>query len=173
MLSNGRRGTNELNVLLTLTWCLYVLQKHTTVDSAPGCLSRRRIVKMIYFKLRVLDFTKPNPCAHMLPVAYGKRVSKIARKLKNLSEILGFSSPKTRFSSHKIRFSPTAFRFLQWLSAFFNGFLIFLKGFPIFLNGSPLSEKSVKIYLRQQVYERSLFELCIFCHPLPELRNFR
>ncbi len=34
-----------------LDWYLDVLQKHTTVDSAPGCLSRRRIIKMIYFKL--------------------------------------------------------------------------------------------------------------------------
>jgi hypothetical protein len=62
----------------------------------------------------------------------------------------------------------------------FNGFLIFLNGFPIFLNGFPiflndflLSEKSEKIYLRQEVYERSLFELCIFCHLLSELRNTR
>jgi hypothetical protein len=40
-----------------------------------------------------------------------------------------------------------------------------------------LSKKSKKIYLRQEVYERSLFELCIFCHSLShsrsELRNTR
>jgi hypothetical protein len=54
--------------------------------------------------------------------------------------------------------------FLQRLSAFFNGFLIFLDGFP-------LSKKSEEIYLRRQVYERSLFELCISHHLLPELRN--
>jgi hypothetical protein len=64
-----------------------------------------------------------------------------------------------------------AFRFLQWLSAFFNGFLIFLNGFLIFLNGFPLSEKSKKIYLRRQVYERSPFKLRISCHSLPELCN--
>jgi hypothetical protein len=63
--------------------------------------------------------------------------------------------------------------FLQWLSAFSNGFPIFSNGFPIFLNGFPLSEKSEKIYLWQEVYERSLFELHIFCHLLPELRNSR
>ncbi len=34
-----------------LDWYLDVLDNHTTVDPAPGCLSRRRIVKMIYFKL--------------------------------------------------------------------------------------------------------------------------
>jgi hypothetical protein len=34
-----------------LDWYLDVLVKHTTVDSAPDCLSRRRIAKMIYFKL--------------------------------------------------------------------------------------------------------------------------
>jgi hypothetical protein len=64
-----------------------------------------------------------------------------------------------------------AFRFPQRLSDFFNGFPIFLTGFPIFLNGFPLSEKSEKNYLRQQVYERSPFELCVSCHLLPELRN--
>jgi hypothetical protein len=59
-----------------------------------------------------------------------------------------------------------AFRFLQWLFDFFNGFLIFLNGFP-------LSKKFEKIYLRRQVYERSLFELRISRHSLPELRNSR
>jgi hypothetical protein len=34
-----------------LDWYLDVLVKHTTVDSASNCLSRRRIVKIIYFKL--------------------------------------------------------------------------------------------------------------------------
>jgi hypothetical protein len=41
----------ELKVLLTLTGTLMSLLKHTTEDPAPGCLSRRRIVKMIYFML--------------------------------------------------------------------------------------------------------------------------
>ncbi len=41
----------ELKVLLTLTGTLTSLLKHTTEDPAPGCLSKRRIVKMIYFKL--------------------------------------------------------------------------------------------------------------------------
>jgi hypothetical protein len=63
--------------------------------------------------------------------------------------------------------------FLQWLSAFSNGFLIFSNGFLIFLNGFPLSKKSKKIYLWREVYERSLFELRIFRHSLPELRNSR
>jgi hypothetical protein len=102
------------------------------------------------------------------------------------SPISRFPPPKIRFSSHGIRFtqvgfllSSTTFRFLQWLSnflqwlsAFSNGFPIFFNGFPIFLNGFPLSKKSGKIYLWQEVYERSLFKLCIFCHSLPELRNF-
>jgi hypothetical protein len=65
-----------------------------------------------------------------------------------------------------------AFRFLQRLSAFSNGFLNFSNGFPIFLNGFLLSEKSEKIYLWQEVYKRLLFELRIFCHSLPELRDF-
>ena len=60
--------------------------------------------------------------------------------------------------------SSTAFRFLQRLPNFFNGF-------PIFLNGFLLSKKYKKIYLRRQVYKRSLFELCISRHLLPELCN--
>jgi hypothetical protein len=92
-----------------------------------------------------------------------------------------------QFSSHEIQFSPisfllssTAFHFLQQLSVFFdgfptffNGFLTFFNGFPIFLNGFPLSEKSEKIYLRRQVYKRSLFELRISRHLLPKLCNSR
>jgi hypothetical protein len=88
---------------------------------------------------------------------------------------------------HKIQFSPIGFLlsslafcflqwlsdFLQWLSAFFNSFPTFFSGFPIFLNGFPLSKKSKKIYLRRQVYKRSLFELCVSHHLLPELRNSR
>jgi hypothetical protein len=96
------------------------------------------------------------------------------------SPILRFPSPKIQFSSHEIRFPPisfllssTAFRFLQRLSAFFNGFPTFFNGFPIFLNGFPLSEKSDKIYLWRQVYEKTLFELRIFRHLLPELCNSR
>jgi hypothetical protein len=69
--------------------------------------------------------------------------------------------------------SSTAFRFLQRLSAFSNGFPNFSNGLPIFLNGFPLSEKSEKIYLWREVYERSLFKLCIFCHLLPELRDYQ
>ena len=64
-----------------------------------------------------------------------------------------------------------AFRFLQWLSNFFNGFPIFLNSFLIFFNRFPLSNKSEKIYLRRQVYERSPFELCISRHLLPKLCN--
>jgi hypothetical protein len=78
----------------------------------------------------------------------------------------------------KPNFPHTKFNFLQPLSTFFNGFLIFLNGFsiflngfPIFLNGFPLSEKSKKIYLGQEVYKRSLFELCIFCHLLSHSRS--
>ncbi len=103
------------------------------------------------------------------------------------SPILRFSSPKIQFSSPKIQFSPigfllssTAFRFLQWLYAFFNGFPLSLMAFWLssmaFWFSSTafqLSKKSMKIYLRRQVYERSLFELRIFCHLLPELCNFR
>jgi hypothetical protein len=131
----------------------------------------------------------------------GKMSLKNCQILENVLEILRFpspilrfpspkiqfSSPKIQFSSHNIRFSrigfllsSTAFRFLQLLSdflqqlsAFSNSFPIFSNGFPIFLNGFPLSEKSEKIYLWQDVYERSLFELCIFCHLLPKLRNSR
>jgi hypothetical protein len=64
------------------------------------------------------------------------------------------------------RFIQQLSDFLQPLSAFFNGFLTFFNGFLIFLNGLPLSEKSKKIYLRRQVYKRSLFELRISTAPL-------
>ncbi len=129
----------------------------------------------------------------------GKMSLKNRQILENVLEILRFpspisrfpspkiqfSSPKIQFSSHEIQFSPIGFllssmalRFLQRLSgflqpfsAFSNGFPIFLNGFPIFLNGFPLSEKSKKIYLWWELYERSLFELRIFCHLLPKLRN--
>ncbi len=105
-----------------------------------------------------------------------------------------FSSPKIQFSLHKIRFTQisfllfsTAFHFLQrlsdflqrlsdflqWLSAFSNGFPKFSNGFPIFLKGFLLSEKSEKIYLWREVYERLLFKLRIFCHLLPELRDYQ
>ncbi len=60
----------------------------------------------------------------------------------------------------------------------FNSFLILFNGFPIFLNGFPkilnsflFSEKSENIYLRREVYERSLFELCIFHHLLSHSRS--
>jgi hypothetical protein len=103
---------------------------------------------------------------------------KLPEPREYLGKIWDFPSPKLQFSSHKIQFSSTAFRFprnprkisltafqfLQRLSAFFNGF-------PIFLNGFPLSEKYEKIYLRWQIYKRSLFELRISRHLLPELRN--
>jgi hypothetical protein len=119
------------------------------------------------------------------------RVGKTSRQncqiLENLLEISRFPSPilrfpypKIQFSSHEIQFSSSAFcllqrlfRFLQRLSAFFDGFLIFFNGFPIFFNGFPLSDKSKKFYLRWQVYKRSLFELRISRHLLPELCNSR
>ncbi len=131
----------------------------------------------------------------------GKTIPKNWQILENVLGILSFPSPisrfpspkvqfsstKIQFSLHEIRFtqigfllSSTAYRFLQripdflrWLSAFSNGFPIFFNGFPIFLNSFPLSEKSKKIYLWQEVHERLLFELHIFRHLLPELRNSR
>ncbi len=131
----------------------------------------------------------------------GKTSPKNRHILGNVLEILRFPSPISRFPSHKIQFSSpkipfslyeirftqigfllssTAFcflqqlsDFLQWLSAFSNGFSNFFNGFLIFLNGFPLSEKSEKIYLWREVYKRSLFELRIFCHSLPELRDYR
>ncbi len=136
-------------------------------------------------------------CYHMLPVAFGKRISKLENlweMLWNPSPISRFPSPKIRFFSPRIRFSSyeirftkisfllssTTFHFLQWLSdflqplsAFSNCFPNFSNGFPIFFNGFLLSKKSKKIYLWWEVYEILLFELRIFCHSLPKLRNFR
>jgi hypothetical protein len=97
-------------------------------------------------------------------------------------------SPETRKYLGKIRiflllnsnFPHTKFDFLQRLSAFqeiqenlLQRLSNFFNGFLIFLNGFLLSKKYEKIYLRWQVYERSLFELRISCHLLPELRNSR
>ncbi len=124
--------------------------------------------------------TSPNNC-HILG-----NVLEILRLPSPISRFpspkIQFYSPKIRFSSHEIGFtqigfllSSTAFRFLQWLSdflqwlsAFSNGFPIFSNGFPIFLNGFPLSEKSEEIYLWQEVYKRSLFELRIFLPLAPQ-----
>ena len=124
-----------------LVWYLDVLQKHTTVDPTPSCLSRRRIVKMIYFKLWVLYFHTKNPCVHMLPVAFGKQISNTRNRSEiswNPSPISRFPSPKIRFSSPKIQFPCTksdspksAFYFLQWLSAFSNGFPLSPTAFQI------------------------------------------
>ncbi len=96
-----------------------------------------------------------------------------------------FPHTKSDFPHTKSDFPKSAFCFLQRLSAFFNGFPLssmafcflqwpsdFFNGFPIFLNGFPLSEKSGKIYLWRQVYERLLSELrisaknTIFCDKL-------
>ncbi len=115
----------------------------------------------------------------------GKTSLKNHQILENLLEILRFPSPilrfpspKIRFSSNVIRFSPIGFllssmdfRFLQQLSDFLQWLSDFFNGFPIFLNGFPISKKSEKIYLRRQVYKRSLFKLRISCHLLPKLRN--
>jgi hypothetical protein len=153
---------------------------------------------MIYFKLWVLYFHIRNPCAHMLPnmlpIAYEKWVSKIARYYRmsweswvfplQYQDFLhlksNFPHIKSDFPCTKSDLPKSAFYFLQQLSAFFNGFLTFFNGFPnfsngfpIFLKGFPLSEKSEKIFLWQEVYERLLFELCIFCYSLPKLCDYR
>jgi hypothetical protein len=113
----------------------------------------------------------------------GKTIPQNHHILGNVLEISRFPSPISRFPSPKSNFPhlksdfphtesdlpKLAFYFLQWLFDFFNGFLTFFNSFLIFLNGFPLSKKSKKIYLWQEVYERSLFELCIFHHLLPEL----
>jgi hypothetical protein len=93
------------------------------------CEWRRERVKMIYFKLWVLEFNKVNPCAHMLVGNESPILENLLEISWNPSPISRFPSPKIRFSSHQIQFSPigillssTAFLFLQQLSTFFNGF---------------------------------------------------
>jgi hypothetical protein len=75
------------------------------------------------------------------------------------------------------RIGETGLKIFNGFLIFFNGFPNFLNGFPIFLNSFLLSKKSKEIYLQQEVYKRSLFELCIFFHSLShsrsELRNTR
>ncbi len=136
----GRGGTNQLCLLERY---LDVLVKHTTEipsptalveGTAPICLSRRRIVKMSYFKLWVLDFTKPNHAHTCYQLHVGNEspmIENLLEMLWNPSPISRFPSPKIQFSLYEIQFSPIgfllssmAFRFLQWLSTFFNGFLL-------------------------------------------------
>ncbi len=69
------------------------------------------------------------------------------------------------------RIGETGLKIFNGFPIFLNGFPIFLNGFLILLNGFPLSKKSKKIYLRQQVYKRSPFKLCISRHLLPKLCN--
>jgi hypothetical protein len=135
----------------------------------------------------VIETNRVNPCAHVVANLVSKTRPQNCQNLENILKKSGISFSQTPIfltqnsiffngfpiskKSKKIFFngfpiSSTAFCFLQWLSAFFNGF-------PIFLNGVPLSKKYEKIYLRRQVYERSLFELCISRHSLPELCNSR
>ena len=75
-----------------------------------------------------------------------------------------FPCSKFDFLQRLSHFREIRENLLQRLSDFFNGF-------PIFLNDFSISEKYEKIYFWWQVYERSLFELCISRHSLPELRN--
>jgi hypothetical protein len=131
----------------------------------------------------------------------GKTILKNCQILANVLGILSFPSPISRFPSPKIQFSSPKIQFsldeipitqigfllslmafcflqwfsdfLQWLSVFSNGFPNFSKGLPIFLNGFLLSKKSEEIYLWQKAYKRLLFKLRIFCHSLPELRDYR
>ena len=139
----------ELKVLLDLDSVPSdVLDKHTTEDPAPGCLSRRRIAKMIYFKLWVVYFHLKNPCATCYQSHSGNGISKTKNLLeisRNPSLISSFPSPKIRFSSPKFRFSLletrfpkisfllyfSAFRFLQRLSAFSWRLSDFSNGYPI------------------------------------------
>ena len=155
----GRRGTNQLRLL---DQYLDVLVKHTTEDPAPSCLSRRRIAKMIYFKLWVVYFHIKNPCATCYQSHSGNGISKLKNLLeisRNPSLILSFPSPKIRFYSPKFQFSSLetrftkigfllsflAFRFLQRLSAFSNGFLIFFNGFPLSLTAFRISPTAFRL----------------------------
>jgi hypothetical protein len=96
-----------------------------------------------------------------------------------------FPCSKFDFLQRLSNFREIQENLLQRLSDFLNGFPIsstafdFFNGFPIFLNGFPLSEKSRKIYLWQQVYERLLSELrisakiAIFCEKIIGGKNMK
>ncbi len=101
----------------------------------------------------------------------GKMSLQNCQILENLLEISRFPSPILRFPSPKSNFPHTKSNFPHRLSNFLQRLSAFFNSFPIFFDGFPLSKKSEKIYPQQQVYKRSLFELCISCHLLPELRN--
>ncbi len=95
----GRRGTNWAQSPPDLDWYLDVLDNHTTVDSAPGCLSRRRIAMMIYFKLWVLEINKVNPCARVI------------------ANLVSKWDPKIAIFLNAFLLSVMAFWFPQWLSS--------------------------------------------------------
>ena len=80
-------------------------------------------------------------CYHMLPVAFGKRISKLENLWKYREIPLqyrdfpllksDFPHLKSDFPCTKSNLHKSAFYFLQWLSAFFNGYLTFFNGFPL------------------------------------------
>ncbi len=82
-------------------------------------------------------------------------------KLQETREFLGKIGIFLLLNSN---FPHTKFDFLQRLSDFLQRLSPFFDGFPIFFNSFPLSAESEKIYLRRQVYKRSLFDLRISCH---------
>jgi hypothetical protein len=105
----------ELKVLLTLTGTLTSLLKHTTEDPAPSCLSRRRIIKMIYLKVVSTVFPYQKfVCTHATKHAtnrVGKMIPKNCHILGNVLEILRFPSPILRFPSSKIQFPSPKIQF--------------------------------------------------------------
>jgi hypothetical protein len=111
--------------------------------------------------------------AHGSKSGVKNKTPKLPETRESLGKIGIFLLLKSNFPHMKFNFLQWLSNFLQQLSPFFNGFPIFFNGFPIFLNGFLLSKKLEKIYLRRQVYKRSLFELRISLHSLPALRNFR
>ncbi len=167
----GRRGTNWAQSPPDLDWCLDVLQKHTTVDSAPGCLSRRRIVKMINFKLWLLDFTKPNPCAHMLSCIGETSLQNRQKTKESLGNIRIFLLLKPNFTH-------TKFDFLELLSAFFNGFTLSSTAF--WFSSLAFQFSSMAFYFlrnwRKSIYGKKYtkdhyLSFVFFCHLLSHLRS--
>jgi hypothetical protein len=100
------------------------------------------------------------------PIFLARNPIFFTRKLILLNGFMSFHNGFLRFFDGFPTFafgfllSAMSFYFPRHFAAFRIGFLIFLKGFLIFLNGFPLLKKSEKFYLRRQVYERLLFELC-------------
>ena len=141
----GRRGTNWAQSPPHLEWYLDVLVKHTTEIPPPAAL---------------VEGTAPSALVEGVSLRWFILSCEYLISLNQIHAHTCYQSHRGNGSQNLQRLSD----FLQWLSDF-------PQRLSKILNSFLLSKKSKKIYLRQEVYKRSLFELCIFCHSLSHSRS--